>query len=260
MVFFLLCAVLTFELGRWQTRRGDEKQALEAQRIKALAQAPIAHIGSSRNLTESVFRRVYLRGEFLPNLWVLLDNRQVQGRPAVQLIQAFRVLPEGVLVAVDRGFLLRNPSKPRELPEGVMELLAAPSPPSLVGIVLPHFPRSAELWGLSVHSAEHIHQEDRLWSNFDETLFFAQQAGPRAKFVVQQWLTNAQMARDAGLSGAPLPLSAFKAGVLIQVPPHFNSQVLKHRGYAVQWYGITAALVLLTAVFMWRGLRKPASR
>jgi surfeit locus 1 family protein len=256
VIFFLSCAVGTFQLGQWQTRRGDEKQALEDQRTMAQAQRPAMQIASSINLTEWAFRRVELKGEFLPDSWVLLDNRQVQGHPAVQLIQAFRVLPDGFLVAVDRGFLLRNPSKPRDLPAGIMELITASPTPSLVGMVLQQFPRSAELWGLTVGSAERIHQEGRLWSNFDKRQFFANKAEPQANFVVQQLSDEETADKALGLADNTLPPSAFREGVLIRVAPHFESQVLKHRGYAVQWYGITAALVLLTAVFVWRGLSK----
>jgi cytochrome oxidase assembly protein ShyY1 len=259
VVFFLLCAVGTFQLGQWQTRRGDEKQALGAKLTLAQAQSPTMQIASSINLTEWAFRRVVLKGEFLPDSWVLLDNRQVQGHPAVQLIQAFRVLPEGFLVAVDRGFLLRNPSKPRDLPAGIMELITSSAAPSLVGIVLPQFPRSAELWGLRVGSAERIHQEGRLWSNFDKAQFFASKSGPLANFVVQQLSDEESAGNEPSLTENTLPPSAFREGVLIRVPPHFERQVLKHRGYAVQWYGITAALVLLTAVFVWRGVSKLGS-
>ena len=52
-------------LGQWQTRRGDEKQAIE-NLLQARQSAPVLHLEQVPARTDDlVFRRISLRGSFV---------------------------------------------------------------------------------------------------------------------------------------------------------------------------------------------------
>jgi len=234
----MMCT-LTFNLGQWQTRRAEQKAALETRRQEAVKQAPLSvNAASVANVEQLQFRPLSLEGEFIADAWVALDNRQFKGAPAVSLLQAFRLSPSGAVVVVDRGLLLRNPSAPRVLP----------TPPEVTGrvkiegLLLERFPRAAELWGLRVGDASTIHRNGREWSNFDIGLFASEYQLELGNFVVQQ-LSDSQ-------------------DNLKRVPPQWSSEVGKHQGYAFQWYSLTLLLMALSFFLClkeWRSARGHAN-
>ncbi|MCE2679251.1 MAG: SURF1 family protein [Burkholderiales bacterium] len=218
----MMCT-LTFNLGQWQTRRAEQKTDLENRREAAVQQAPLSLSSPQLEDPQALqFRHVLLEGEFIAHAWVALDNRQHKAAPAVSLIQAFRVQPGGFVVVVDRGLLLRDPASPRALP-AIPENLGQVR---IEGLILDRFPRSAELWGLKVKDASSIHRNGREWSNFDMNLFASEYSLEVGNFVVQQ-------------------LSDTQDG-LKRVPPQWSSEVGKHKGYAFQWYSLTALLLVFS--------------
>ena len=224
-------AYLTFSLGQWQTRRGDEKQAIADMREAAFNKESISPSVANVDLTEGMFRKVALSGHYMEGSSVLLDNRQWNGRPAVQWLEAFKVMPAGYVVMVDRGYLLRNPAKPRELPLIPDEKPTNDQETIIIGRLLSHFDRAAELWGLRVASSEEIHQDGMLWSNFDVASYEKMMNVQLGNFVIQA-------IEEKGLEQvtSEIKRSEFKN----------SSDVAKHRGYAFQWYGLTAVLLILT--------------
>ena len=236
-----LLAYLTFSLGQWQTRRGDEKAALDAQRQKALEMAAITPATATVDTQANLYRKVNLQGRYLGERWVLLDNRQWNGRPAVQWISAFEVKPGGYVVAVDRGLILRNPADPRALPT----LPIGTDDGALVqieGRLQSHFNRAAELWGLRVAGSDEIHRDGRLWSNYDPAIFAKDMNLPLANYVVQVTAEKGiQYAKGQEPHRSELKLS---------------SDVDKHRGYAFQWYSLTIVLIVLTLWLGWRDTKE----
>ncbi len=264
-----LMATLTFELGQWQARRGDQKQALDTQRTQALHMPPVSPTQPVVDVVANRYRQARLSGHYLPGAYVLLDNRQYRGRPAVQWIQAFEVsglqtsYPPYV-VAVDRGLLLRDPMKPRDLP-AVPAALAAGANVILQGPMLEHFARAAELWGLRVAGSEVVHQDGVLWSNFDALGFEKKIQRPLANFVVQALsesvvqVSGAVSTDRADTIGAAQGASADPSSQPIRVEPQFASEVDKHRGYAFQWRCITLVLVGLTGWLAWKERHGPVA-
>lgn len=255
----LSMAVLTFNLGNWQTRRAEEKQALFERQAQALAAAPVSPASGNLDLDNLSYRQIELHGEYLAGSAVYIDNRQVSGRPAVQVIQAFR--PEGrdFLIAVDRGYLLRDPARPREAP--LLPPSQAIGPVLLKGTVLPRFAQAAELRGLWMRQVSDdpasvvvdTQNGQAVWSNFNPTLYARQLPMSLANFVV----TVQSMAVD-GQQGAGL--SATQVDGFWQAPVALPEQVSKHRGYAFQWYGLTAVLVVLKALLLWRDMNRKSDK
>ena len=84
---------LTFSLGQWQTGRAQEKQTLFDAQARALAAEPVSPASAQLDLDNLSYRKIELKGRFEAKALIYIDNRQVNGRPAVQVVQGFR--PEG---------------------------------------------------------------------------------------------------------------------------------------------------------------------
>lgn len=234
-------AGLTFSLGQWQTGRAEQKMDLHQRQVKALNAEPLSFKEVNVDLEVLSYRKVLLNGRYDPSALIYIDNRQVNGRPAVQVIQGFK--PEGTsfLIPVDRGLLLRDPQNPRQ----------APSMPTssetgflLKATLLPKFAQSAELWGFRMGQAKDaIHKSTsggyQVWSNFNADEFRSLTGQSVANYV----LTTQPFEEPAGVT--------MKDGFYLSAVK-LPEQVAKHKGYAFQWYAMTTVLILLTLFFIYR--------
>lgn len=238
---------LTFSLGQWQTGRAHQKQALADAQAQALAAAPITPGAPVIDLDNLSYRKIELKGRFDPKALIYIDNRQVNGRPAVQVVQGFQ--PEGgsFLVPVDRGLLLRNPANPRLAPQMPEEVHQAGDVVTLSGTLLPRFAQSAELRGIKLGEVEAIHRETsngvEVWSNFSASEF--------EKLSGQQISNYVVTLQPVAQSGDTVAETRVVNGFYHTAVP-LHEQVAKHRGYAFQWYTMSAVLVLLTLFFVYR--------
>lgn len=100
----LLLAAAMITAGVWQYRRGVQKQAMQADRVSAAAAPPQALLNDVRPPARGQSRRVVVRGVYLPQLGVLLDNQPRQRRPGVHAWTPVQ-LADGRRLVVDRGWL-----------------------------------------------------------------------------------------------------------------------------------------------------------
>ncbi len=254
VLFGVGMALITFNLGQWQSGRAEQKQALHNRQVAALEAAPITPQQPTVDLDNLSYRKVSLEGRFIPGALVYIDNRQVNARPAVQVVQAFQPKGADHVVPVDRGLLLRSPARPREappMPGQEVDPAGHGEPLVLLATLLPRFAQSAELRGLSLgaEGQVHTHQSNgvSVWSNFDVDLFGQLVGLPVSNYVLTQQPVLVQA--PAGAAGTP-PVQAL-AG-FHHVAAELPEQVAKHRGYAFQWYSMTVALLLLTGFFVYR--------
>ncbi|PZO30286.1 MAG: hypothetical protein DCE88_06060 [Betaproteobacteria bacterium] len=238
---------LTFSLGQWQTGRAQEKQTLFDAQARALAAEPVSPASALLDLDNLSYRKIELRGRFEAKALIYIDNRQVNGRPAVQVVQGFR--PEGAnfLIPVDRGLLLRNPAEPRLAPNMPAGAMRDGEMFNLQGTILPRFAQSAELRGIALGDAENIVMAQSngfdVWSNFSVNEFEKRTGEPVSNFVV----TQQPVAQTTGQQ----PQASIAGGFYHLAVP-LQEQVAKHRGYAFQWFTMSAVLVLLTLFFVYR--------
>ena len=238
---------LTFSLGQWQTGRAQEKQTLFDAQARALAAEPVSPASARLDLDNLSYRKIELRGRFEAKALIYIDNRQVNGRPAVQVVQGFR--PEGAnfLIPVDRGLLLRNPAEPRLAPNMPAGAMRDGEMFNLQGTILPRFAQSAELRGIALGDAENIVMAQsngfEVWSNFSVDEFEKRTGEPVSNFVV----TQQPVAQTTGQQ----PQASIAGGFYHLAVP-LQAQVAKHRGYAFQWFTMSAVLVLLTLFFVYR--------
>ncbi|CAA2108303.1 SURF1 family protein [Variovorax paradoxus] len=135
-----LAAVLTVagtvSLGRWQLSRAAQKEALQAsidaEKLKPpLTQAEFLALGKA---SDAMHRPVRLRGLWLTPQTVYLDNRQMHGTPGFYVLTPFALEGTEQTVMVQRGWIQRNFVDRTQLgavetPAGIVEVTALIEPP-----------------------------------------------------------------------------------------------------------------------------------
>ncbi|KFL36501.1 hypothetical protein N788_12775 [Arenimonas donghaensis DSM 18148 = HO3-R19] len=221
LAVFGLCLVLGFSaLGRWQWNRGLEKQAMLEAAVVARAEAPwpLSAAASGEGVN-----RAAGQGRFLdtPPLW--LDNQRRGARVGVRLYCAFQP-HSGPALLVDLGWLpLPGDRKlPREAcPRGEAQLAGLLSPPPAVGLKLGEGLQSRD--GGQRWLALHLEPAN----------------------VARAWGLSALAPRVLRLDPS-LPLGHERDLEVLAntLPPE------KHRGYAIQWFGLAIA-TLVVILLLW---------
>ena len=231
-----LCAalagvVLAASLGQWQLRRAEQKLALQAQWERAEQLPPTALAGADvATVADRLPLRVSLRGRFLSEHEVWLDNRQMDGRTGLMLIVPLR-LGDGAVVLVNRGFAPRDPRDRARLPE----VMRPQGEVTIEGLAVAHAARVLQLG----RNAPDDSVRPAVWQNldFDE---FERVSG----LVVPGWVVQQTGGADDGLQRHwPAP----------------DVGVDRHRGYAVQWFSLAALILVLAIFFTARALRRRPS-
>ena len=234
LLFTLVFLPLTLRLGFWQLERMAEKQAiLEVHQQRAIAppiMLALAGDGDRQYLNVSV------SGYYDSKTTLLLDNHVRRGRPGYEVISVFRA--EGLpAILVNRGWV-----------EGSLDRAVLPVVPKVAG--------EQVLSGYLYRSpGQQLMLGDDLW-RADKPLQIVQNAAPEIA---------------AERLGEPvydytLRLDQLSAGALETGWQVVNVQPEKHRGYAVQWFVMSAVLLLLTVLAnsnlaaVWRSRRAPCSK
>lgn len=211
----IIVVALGISLGNWQERRAAEKIALQGQLAERSHLAPLILTGGTSAVPQE-FRRVTVRGQFVPGFPVFLDNRPYQGRAGYFLVMPFKIAGADQYVLVARGWLPRTMAEAGRLPvyqtpagvtqvEGIIRLdLGHVMQLGSAGPLLPN----AMVQNVSVKQMARA-------SNLPLLPFFIEQTGP-------------QLAGDALVHDWPAPALG----------------VEKHRGYAFQWYALATMALL----------------
>jgi len=111
------CMVLTACLGHWQWSRAKQKWALEdnVQAMQALPELSQQAFLEIADPLESLHRRVKLKGSWMPQETIFLDNRPLNAQAGFWVITPFK-LSAHEHVLVQRGWIPRNASERTQLP------------------------------------------------------------------------------------------------------------------------------------------------
>ena len=211
----VLLVALGIALGQWQTRRADDKLALQARVAAANAQAPLLLDGTPVDLARAEWRRVRVSGTFVAGWPLYLDNRPQDGRAGLYVLMPFRIDGSGSHVLVLRGWLpVDAANRARIAP------YATPT-------------GRVTLEGVARRDAGHV-----------------MQLGGAARIAPGAIVLNADVAQVAAASGLqlqPFVLQQTSGGTdtLVRDWPAPALGIEKHRGYAFQWY----ALALMAFLF-----------
>ena len=128
------CAA-TLALGFWQLGRAHEKEDLALAIARNQAQPPLpADALGAANLQALMHRPVALRGTWVADRTVFLDNRQMDGRVGFYVATPLRLAGSDAAVLVQRGWAPRNFQQrealpPIATPAGVVDLVGRIAPP-----------------------------------------------------------------------------------------------------------------------------------
>ena len=224
LIATVLLVALGVSLGQWQERRAAQKVALQARLEAGNAAAPLM-LGPQPVAADTVeFRRVAVKGEFVPDWALYLDNRPYQGRAGFYVLMPFRIAGSSMHVLVERGWLPRNTARRDLLPPYA-------TPRGTVTI------------------------EGIARTNSSRVMQLGNPAPLRGQAIVQ----NAEIGQVQEASGLRLqPFILLQTGgqrddQLVRDWPAPDTGVDKHRGYAFQWYALALTAFLF---FVLTGLRR----
>jgi surfeit locus 1 family protein len=213
----LLAVVITLALGRWQLARAAQKEALQAS-IDTSATLPRLEgqtLAAQTDPMLQLHRRVVLRGRWLVQRTVLLDNRQMNSKQGLYVVTPMQLEGSKAVILVQRGWVARNfidrTLVPKiETPADIVEIegrIAAPP---------------SKLYEFDTLETGLIRQ------NLDMRRFASELGLPLLSVSVQQ-------------------LGSASEGLLREWP-QVGVGVEKHYGYAFQWFALSA---LLTILYVW---------
>lgn len=254
----LLVVALTARMGFWQLDRAHEKLDLQA-RIEARADLPpLPMVDLARDAAtaaQQYYRRITLRGHWLADRTVFLDNRQLNAHQGFFVVTPLQ-LASGDAVLVQRGWM------PRDFNDRT-RLAVLPTPSGEVLVTGRIAPPPSKLLALAEVDQGPIRQNldlDAFASEIRLTLrpLSVQQTEPArrpelpAPAVVEPATeASAEPGPGQAVTVAAAPLAG--DGLLRQWPA-VAVDVSKHHGYAFQWFALSA---LTAGLFVWFQLLRP---
>lgn len=222
----ILCAI-GISLGNWQTRRAEEKEAIAALMQEQLRRAPVVLSTAQEFSQLQAFQKVKLKGQFVRDWPLYLDNRPLGGVAGFYVLMPFKIQGSEQTVLVARGWLQRNPVERTRIPtlltdQGIVEI---------EGVVRDQLDRTMQLGKQEILKSGSIVQS----VPFDE---LRKQTGLA---IVDKVLEQTSNTEDGLIRDWPKPSAGSD----------------KHRAYAFQWYG----LALMAAIFfVVTGIRRGKNR
>ena len=226
--------LVAVSLGNWQLRRAEEKQALQ-ERLDNRGRGAALQLPSRPVEVKDVeYARVSLRGEFLPQHTILLDNRVRNGVAGYEALTPVRIEGGELCVLVNRGWIAAGPRR------GVLPEFPTPAgPQSLEGIALVPGGRYFEF--ASEHAAgKKTGAAAPVWQNLDFERY-----AQTTRLTLQPFLVRQISASDDGLA---------------RMWERPDRGVDIHRGYAFQWYSLAALILVLYVVLNLRSIEPAPPR
>ncbi len=223
---------VTFSLGLWQWGRAQEKLALQSdlqtrQALPPLGPEALVPAGAAARPADLMHRAVVLRGQWLADHTVFLDNRQMNGRVGFFVVTPLRLAPgeagQGAVILVQRGWAPRSFTDRQQLP-------ALTTPAGEVRVTGRIAPAPSKLY------------------DFDGA-----PAGP-----IRQNLDLAAFRTETGLplvDGSVLQTDAPSDGLLRDWPVPAHSAD-KNYGYAFQWWALCGVIFILYVWFQFIAPRR----
>jgi surfeit locus 1 family protein len=222
--------VLTANLGLWQLRRAAQKIALQ-DALDSRARQPAIAVGdlatTPAQALEQHYRPVHLRGRWVPDRTVFLENRQMRDRVGFYVVTPLQLVDRPEAVLVQRGWVPRDQRDRTLLPP-----VASP--------------------GGEVEVDGHIAPPPSRLYDF----------GGNERGLIRQNLDLDSFKAESGLRLAPWSVlqsdsSSTAADGLLRDWPRPAVDVQKHYGYAFQWFAMCA---LMAGLYVWFQLVRPRLR
>ena len=216
----LLVLPLLINLGLWQSNKAEHKQAMQDIYNKR-GESAVVRIGAEPVNLESIrFSRVVARGYFEPAYQILLDNQIYQGQAGYHVITPLHISGSNMRILVNRGWVAmgadRNVLPVIDTPQTEVEVSGYAHEPSGKYLELARPDETQANW-------------QQVWQNLDIK---------RYKSAVPFSIHPVSVLLDPASS----------AGGFVRDWPKPDARIDVNRGYAIQWYLMSLALVVIYLV------------
>ena len=216
LLIFAACFLpLTISLGFWQLGRAEEKRTLLEEHQARESAAPVS-LDSLDLSRDQQYRRVLVEGHFVENRIILLENRVRHGKPGFEVLSPFAVSGKSPWLWVNRGWI-----------EGSLDRDVLPAVPSVVG---------------NIRLMGHLYRQIGEPFTVGEERWRQQWPQVLQNFELQ-WVSERI---DTPSLPYVLRLDGNSTGALDADWQIVNVMPEKHTGYAVQWFLMAFALVILS--------------
>lgn len=221
----LALAAIFAALGQWQLGRAGEKEAMLKAAEGAKSAAPLRLSGDAvPGLQRPV--NIVASGHFDAARELLLDNQSHEGRAGLRVLTPFRIAGSGSHLLVDRGWLAIDPGTRR--PSSIAPPVVGPT--EIRGLL-------TALPGVGVRMGDGAIEFD---------------GGPPLLAYLDQ--SSLRDALGEGLVAGVLRLDPEMPGGFLRAyePVPAAMPPARHRGYALQWFALSATVVLTWGLLAFR--------
>ena len=212
LIFAIIFVPITISLGMWQIERANEKKIIIANYDKLLVSAPIA---LQKNQMLNNWQPIETTGTYEDTI-VYEDNAINNGKAGFKVYHLFRN-DDGTFIFIHRGFIERNLIK-NNLPE-----VEIPTEKKLI--------YGTTLFKQNNTFVKNIEESDsRIIQEFNASLL----------------IDKYPMLKDKYLHPFLFNLDIRDVNKYQPIEKPVNMTASKHIGYAIQWFGLCAALIILT--------------
>ena len=212
LIFAIIFVPITISLGIWQIERANEKKLIIANYDKLLVSAPIA---LQKNQMLNNWQPIETTGTYEDTI-VYEDNAINNGKAGFKVYHLFRN-DDGTFIFIHRGFIERNLIK-NNLPE-----VEIPTEKKLI--------YGTTLFKQNNTFVKNIEESDsRIIQEFNASLL----------------IDKYPMLKDKYLHPFLFNLDIRDVNKYQPIEKPVNMTASKHIGYAIQWFGLCAALIILT--------------
>ena len=212
LILAIIFVPITISLGMWQIERANEKKLIIANYDKLLVSAPIA---LQKNQMLNNWQPIETTGTYEDTI-VYEDNAINNGKAGFKVYHLFRN-DDGTFIFIHRGFIERNLIK-NNLPE--VEIPAEKK---------------------SIYGTTLFKQNNAFVKNIEES-----DSRIIQEFNASLLIDKYPMLKDKYLHPFLFNLDLRDVNKYQPIEKPVNMTASKHIGYAIQWFGLCAALIILT--------------
>ena len=212
LIFAIIFVPITISLGMWQIERANEKKLIIANYDKLLVSAPIA---LQKNQMLNNWQPIETTGTYEDTI-VYEDNAINNGKAGFKVYHLFRN-DDGTFIFIHRGFIERNLIK-NNLPE----------------VEIPTEKKS-------IYGTPLFKQNNTFVKNIEES-----DSRIIQEFNASLLIDKYPMLKDKYLHPFLFNLDIRDVNKYQPIEKPVNMTASKHIGYAIQWFGLCAALIILT--------------
>jgi cytochrome oxidase assembly protein ShyY1 len=214
----VIVAAIGVQLGQWQTRRAQEKEAIAARQAARTAEPSLDLNAGIPDIDRAEYRRAEVAGVFRSDWPLFLENRPHDGQAGFDVLMPLRIADTDRYLLVARGWVARDPTDRMRLPP-----LQTPAGQVKLEGVLRH--RPAHLLQLGASPAI---QPGAILQNLEIPQLAAASKLDMLPFMLEQ-------TSDSGDG-------------LVRDWPQPSAGSDRSRGYAFQWYGLAATALIFFIV------------